>query len=63
MTGAEQLQDVKNDSTHESVFRPVVLLMSGRMLSFVATFFIPVILTRIFAPAEFGTYKQLFLIQ
>jgi O-antigen/teichoic acid export membrane protein len=38
-------------------------MMSGRALAFVATFFIPVVLARIFAPAEFGTYKQLFLIQ
>ncbi|MBI4609208.1 MAG: oligosaccharide flippase family protein [Candidatus Rokubacteria bacterium] len=31
-------------------------------MAFAATFFIPVVLVRIFAPAEFGTYKQLFLI-
>jgi O-antigen/teichoic acid export membrane protein len=36
--------------------------MSGRTLAFVATFFIPVVLTRIFDPAQFGTYKQLFLV-
>jgi len=47
----------------ESVFRPALLLMSGRTLAFAATFFIPVVLTRIFDPAQFGTYKQLFLIQ
>jgi O-antigen/teichoic acid export membrane protein len=46
----------------ESVFRPALLLMSGRMLAFVATFFIPVVLTRVFDTAQFGTYKQLFLI-
>lgn len=46
----------------ESVFRPALLLMSGRTLAFAATFFIPVVLSRIFDPAEFGTYKQLFLI-
>jgi O-antigen/teichoic acid export membrane protein len=46
----------------ESVFRPALLLMSGRTLAFVATFFIPVVLTRIFDPAQFGTYKQLFLV-
>lgn len=39
------------------------MLMCGRMLAFAATFFIPVVLVRIFDPAEFGTYKQLFLIQ
>lgn len=36
--------------------------MSGRILGFAATFFIPVVLVRIFNQAEFGTYKQLFLI-
>ena len=46
----------------ESIFRPALLLMSGRTLAFAATFFIPVVLSRIFDPAEFGTYKQLFLI-
>ncbi len=46
----------------ESVFRPALLLMSGRTLAFAATFFIPVVLARIFDPAQFGTYKQLFLI-
>ncbi len=46
----------------ESVFRPALLVMSGRMLAFAVTFFIPVVLARIFDPAEFGTYKQLFLI-
>lgn len=49
-------------SKTESVFRPALLLMSGRTLAFAATFFIPVVLTRIFDPAQFGTYKQLFLI-
>ena len=46
----------------DSVFRPALLLMSGRTLAFAATFFIPVVLTRIFDPTQFGTYKQLFLI-
>lgn len=36
--------------------------MSGRALAFVATFFIPVVLARVFDQAEFGTYKQIFLI-
>ena len=44
------------------MFRPALLLMSGRTLAFAATFFIPVVLARIFDPALFGTYKQLFLI-
>ena len=46
-----------------SIFKPALLLMCGRTISFAATFFIPVVLTRIFEPAQFGTYKQLFLIQ
>jgi O-antigen/teichoic acid export membrane protein len=46
----------------ESVLKPALLLMSGRTLAFTATFFIPVVLARIFEPAQFGTYKQLFLI-
>jgi len=46
----------------ESVFRPALLLMSGRTLAFAATFFIPVVLARTFDQAQFGTYKQLFLI-
>ncbi len=46
----------------ESIFRPAMLLMCGRTLAFAATFFIPVVLARVFDPAQFGTYKQLFLI-
>lgn len=46
----------------QSVFRPALLLMCGRTLAFAATFFIPVVLVRVFDPAQFGTYKQLFLI-
>ena len=46
-----------------SVLRPALLLMSGRTLAFAATFCIPVVLARVFDPTEFGTYKQLFLIQ
>ena len=43
-------------------FRPVLALMSGRTVGFVAAFLIPVVLARILDQAEFGTYKQLFLI-
>ncbi|HWF08959.1 MAG TPA: oligosaccharide flippase family protein [Bryobacteraceae bacterium] len=46
----------------ESVLGPALLLMCGRTLAFAATFFIPVILVRIFDPTQFGTYKQLFLV-
>lgn len=46
----------------ESIFRPALLLMAGRMLGFAAAFAIPVVLVRVFDQSEFGTYKQLFLI-
>jgi O-antigen/teichoic acid export membrane protein len=46
----------------ESVFKPVMSLMFGRTLAFAATFFIPVVLARVFEPVGFATYKQLFLI-
>src|SRR5258708_24062794 len=46
----------------DSVFKPALLLMSGRTLAFAATFFIPLVLARIFNVAQFGTYKELFLI-
>ena len=46
----------------ESGFRPTLVLMSGRALGFVATFFIPVVLARIFDQPTFGTYRQIFLI-
>src|ERR1051325_9500069 len=45
-----------------SSFKPALLLMAGRMVAFATTFFIPVVLVRIFDQAEFGTYKQIFLI-
>jgi O-antigen/teichoic acid export membrane protein len=46
----------------DSTIKPALLLMSGRALGFAAAFLIPVVLVRIFDPAVFGTYKQLFLI-
>src|ERR1700728_1238170 len=58
MTAAPQVELPRT----ESVFRPVFSLMCGRTLAFAATFFIPVVLARVFIPAEFATYKQLFLI-
>jgi O-antigen/teichoic acid export membrane protein len=45
-----------------AVFRPALALVSGRLLGFIAAFAIPVVLARAFDPAQFGTYKQLFLI-
>src|SRR5579864_9331718 len=43
-------------------FKPTIVLIAGRALSFVVTFFIPVVLVRVFDVATFGTYKQVFLI-
>lgn len=43
-------------------FRPALQLMGGRLFGFAATFFVPIVLVRIFEPEAFGTYKQLFLI-
>lgn len=45
-----------------SVFKPAFMLMSGRAMGFAVSFAIPVVLARLFDRAEFGTYKQLFLI-
>jgi len=41
---------------------PEILLTLGRTVGFAATFFIPVVLVRVFDRATFGTYKQLFLV-
>lgn len=49
-------------SIPDALFRPVMVLMAGRLLGFVAAFFIPVVLARAFDQNDFGTYKQLFLI-
>ena len=46
----------------DSTFKPALLLTLGRVVAFLSTFFIPVILVRVFDPADFGTYKVLFLI-
>jgi O-antigen/teichoic acid export membrane protein len=49
-------------SSNESTFKPAMLLTGGRIVGFLATFFIPVVLVRIFDPVDVGTYRQLFLI-
>ncbi|MGV3592757.1 MAG: hypothetical protein ACO1PZ_13805, partial [Gammaproteobacteria bacterium] len=46
----------------EAIFGPALVLMSGRALGFVAGFVVPLVLARAFGQAEFGTYKQLFLL-
>ncbi|MDO8909381.1 MAG: lipopolysaccharide biosynthesis protein [Pseudohongiella sp.] len=52
-----------SDTTQaDPIFRPVMVLMSGRMFGFLAAFFIPVVLARLFDQSDFGSYKQLFLI-
>jgi O-antigen/teichoic acid export membrane protein len=43
-------------------FGPTVTLIAARTLSFAVTFFIPVILVRLFDQATFGAYKQVFLL-
>jgi O-antigen/teichoic acid export membrane protein len=45
-----------------SIFKPTLMLMTGRTLAFAVTFFVPAVLARIFSQAEFGTYKQFVLI-
>jgi O-antigen/teichoic acid export membrane protein len=45
-----------------STFKPALLLMSGRTAGVAIGFFIPIVLVRLFDQAEFGTYKQVFLV-
>jgi O-antigen/teichoic acid export membrane protein len=45
-----------------STFHSVLVLTAGRLVGVAVGFIIPVVLIRIFDQAEFGTYKQLFLI-
>ena len=42
--------------------RPVLILAAGRAVAFLATFATPLVLARVFDQAEFGTYKQLFVV-
>ena len=49
-------------TTGDTISRPTMLLVAGRAVGFVAAFAIPVVLARIFDRAEYGTYKQLFLV-
>ena len=46
----------------ESSVKPTVMLTAGQGVAFAVTLFIPVVLARIFTPADFGAYKQLFLV-
>jgi len=45
-----------------SLFGSAAVLMAGRSIGFAASFLTPVVLARHFSAAEFGTYKQLFLV-
>src|SRR5687767_698564 len=48
--------------TRDAISKPAFLLVVGRTIGFAASFIIPILLVRTFNQAEFGTYKQLFLI-
>src|SRR5690606_21890742 len=50
------------DRPQEAIFRPALILMSGRLLGFIAAFLIPVVLARLLPQESFGSYKQLFLV-
>ncbi len=49
-------------SSSSGLARAAFLLVAGRSVGFIAVFAIPVVLARVFAPAEFGIYKKLFLL-
>jgi O-antigen/teichoic acid export membrane protein len=51
-----------NKISRDAGSKPAFLLVAGRTIGFAASFAIPVFLVRTFNQAEFGTYKQLFLI-
>jgi len=57
-----EAQTVAGSPPAYSILKPTLILTSGRFLAFGASFFIPVVLARVFTTAEFGTYKQLFLL-
>jgi O-antigen/teichoic acid export membrane protein len=44
------------------MFRPALKIMAGRTLGYAVLFILPLILVRMFGQAEFGTYKQVFLL-
>ena len=46
----------------ESTVKPALRLMAGRGVAMMATFIAPLVLVRLFDQAQFGTYKQLFLV-
>lgn len=54
----EIASEVKSKSVHSQA----LILIIGRIASFTLTFFIPIFLARGLDPAEYGTFKQIFLI-
>jgi len=44
------------------MFRPALTIMAGRSIGFAVLFLLPLILVRLFDQAQFGTYKQVFLL-
>jgi O-antigen/teichoic acid export membrane protein len=46
----------------DSTLRPAAVLVAGRSIGVAASFAIGIVLARMFEPAEFGIYKQFFLI-
>lgn len=46
----------------QALFRPALVLMTGRFIGFFVAFAIPMVLARVFDQNDFGTYKQVFLI-
>ena len=49
-------------SVRRLVSGPAFVITVGRTLAFGASFFIPVVLARVFSTEEFGTYKQVFIL-
>ena len=48
--------------TMNSIFRPALVIAAGRGIALAITFVVPLIFARLLTQAQFGTYKQIFLI-
>jgi O-antigen/teichoic acid export membrane protein len=46
----------------DGLLRPALALIAGRCAAYAVAFILPVVLARFLTPAQFGAYKQLFLI-
>src|SRR5215831_12252364 len=46
----------------DPIFKPALFIAAGRGIALAITFLIPLIFARVLTPAQFGTYKQIFLI-